>query len=143
MVQYYLQNSFGKNGAIYANAALLQNTTTTPYSMQVVFAGTSGLQYAPFKVASLYGKESTALTVTVQYWAPTGSWAGTIVPYLKLNGRTIITGTAITSITSTPAILTFNVTAQMMSADGELSIEIVPNSNNIATNWGNLSVALA
>jgi hypothetical protein len=138
--KYYLQNSFGKNGLVYTNASVMQDVTTTPYSMQLVFSGTSGLQYAPLKIASLYGKQNTELTVSISYWAPSGSWVGSMVPYLKLNGRTIITGSTISSITSSPSTLTFNITQDMMTSDGELSIELVPNCNSIATNWGNLSV---
>jgi hypothetical protein len=139
--RYYLQNSFGKTGQIFTNASLVQDMTTTPYSMQLVFSGTSGLQVVPLKIASLYVKIAVAISVSVQYWAPTGSWSGTIVPLLRLNGRTIATGTTLASITSTPSTLTFNVTSEMITSDGELSIELVPNCNNIATNWASLVVA--
>ena len=136
---YRLQNSFGKNGLVWPNASALQDTTTTPYSLQLVFNGTSGLQYAPFVVGSTYGKSSTAYTVSINYWAPIGSWSGTMIPYLKLNGVTIITGSTISSITATPVTLTFNVTAGMMTDDGQLTIEVVPNCNSVATNWGSLN----
>ncbi len=140
MPQFMLQNSFGKTGLIFANASTLLDKTTTPYSLQVVFAGTSGLQNAPLKVASLYGRASTALTIIMQYIAPVGTWSGTIVPLIKLNGTTIITGSTISTIDSATRTVTFSVTDGMMTTDGEVSVEIVPNSNNVGTNWTLLNV---
>lgn len=135
--QYLMQNSFGITGVIYANATILQDTTTSPYSLNMLFTGTSGLQKMPLSILKLWVKQATALTVSVQYKAPTGSWSGTIVPYLLLNGKTIATGTTISSVSSSPATLTFTATAEQITSDGVLEIAVVPNSNAVTVNWSN------
>ena len=139
MPQYYLTDSFGQTGLVYANASVMQNKATTPYSLQIIYAGTSGLQFAPFKVGSAWVRSNTKYTVSINYSAPTGSWTGTIVPTLRLDGKVLLTGTTITSITATPATITFSPTALEITNDGELSVEVTCNSNNVAVNWGSFS----
>jgi len=141
--QYYLQNSFGVTGTVYANTTVLEDSTTTPHSLQIIFYGTSGLQFSPIRVASLWAKQSIALTITLQVWAPSGTFTGTVVPSLTLNGATLITLPTITTITSSIQTLTFSVTQAMMTADGMLEILVVPNGNNTPINFGNLTVVKA
>lgn len=142
--QYLLQESFGLSGAYYANASVAIDKTTNPYSVKSQYTGSSGLQVLPFKIASAWAKSGQAQTLTVQYWDSTNTWSGSITPVLRLNGKTIATGSAITSITSTPKTLTFTATAGLVTSDGDLSIAIVPgSSNNTGVNWGNLTVTKA
>jgi hypothetical protein len=142
--QYLLQESFGFSGAYYANASVVQDKTTTPYSLKLQYTGSSNLQTLPFKITSSWAKSGQAQTVTVDYWDTTNTWTGVLTPVLRLNGKAIMSGTNITSITSTPATLSFAATADLITSDGDLSIEVIPtSSNNVVTNWGNLTVTKA
>ena len=143
--QYVLQNSFGgQYGAIYANGQVTRDTvitsTTGQPTLKFQYTNTIANNNAYTKIASWYANSSTAHTINYELRA-NGSWSGTLIPVIKLNGVIIKTGTSITSISNGLwDAKTLSVTTGEVTSDGELSLEFNVNANNIAINIGDIEV---
>lgn len=139
--QWILQNSFGGlYGSYYANGQVTRDTTTTPYSVKVQFNSSGVTSMAEYKMGSCYAKEGVAKTVSYKIKA-TGAWSGTIIPMLAINGATIVTGSAITSVsTGSFDTHTISATALEIDRDGEMALVFQYSGNTNAINLKEFSV---
>ncbi len=137
--QYVLQNSFGKTGKIYGRGTIMKDSTiTTPSgydTVAVTFTTTVSALDIDWIVDSRYVSAGQAQDFNF-YVRANGSWTGSIIPKLKLNGVTVTTLSAITSI-SNGSWDTHNITASAgsISEDGLLTLEFEFESNNTQLNF--------
>lgn len=132
--QFYVQDSFfGQTGQYFGKLEVVKNTGTVPPSVQLRFNTTVNSNYSDQKIASTYAKGGVAKTLGFKLTAVTAGWAGTLVPKIKLNGATIQTETTISSVSyGSDDTYSYVVPGGSITADGELSIEVTPNANNVA-----------
>jgi len=134
LIQYVFIGSFGKNGTIYGNASVLQDSSvyrTSAPSLAIGWVSTSTKSNLDVKVISAYVNASTERTYAFYMKASNNSWSGSITVKWKLNGVTIKTeSTAITSLTTSWASFSYTCAAGLITTDGELSLEFLPNMNN-------------
>jgi hypothetical protein len=104
----------------------------SPPCYQFTANTTQTYQYTSVKFFSTYAVSGTQYTVGMWLKGNAG-WSGTIVPLLKLNGSTVLTGTTISSLTTGWVQYTYTVPASSITANGELSLELIPNTNT--TTW--------
>jgi hypothetical protein len=120
--QYWANQSIQKSSATYR---------TTPPCWQFTFKSTMAIQVSPIKLMSFKATSGTGYTVSVYIKANAG-WAGTIVPILRLNGKTITTGATISSLTTSWVQYSYTANSGDVTSNGELSFEIIPNSTTHA-----------
>jgi hypothetical protein len=80
------------------------------------------------------GKEFT-------YWVKADStWAGSVIPLVRLNGVLVQTETTITSLTTSWVEKTVTVDAVDITEDGRLELAFIPNANTIAARFDDVNV---
>lgn len=133
--QYHIQNSFGGiYGTYYSNCQTVRDTTTSPYSVRIQFNSNTVASITEMKVGSCYAKSGVPKTIDYTLKAA-GAWSGTIIPYLKLNEKIIVTGTPITSVSNGSwDSHSINALAGDITSDGELALVFNYNGNTIAVN---------
>lgn len=132
--EFFIQDSFfGITGQYFGKLEVVKNTSTVPPSVQLKFNTTVSDTYADQKVATTYAKAGVAKTLSYKLTAVSPGWAGSLVPKIKLNGVTIATQTTITSVSyGSDDSYTYNIAGGLITADGELSIEMTASANTVA-----------
>lgn len=139
--QYLIQNSFnGLSGAYFANSQAVLDATTTPYSLKVNLNSIATSAITEVRMGACFAKQGVAKQIGYKIKA-NGVWSGTITPLLKLNGKTIVTGSNITSVTNgSYDTHTLSATALEIDSDGELALDFVYAGNTVAINLKEFSV---
>jgi hypothetical protein len=143
--QFILMGFFGlPDGAYYANGSILKDASTLSplgnYTLRFVYNSVVSLSKADYIAGVMAVNSSVAQNVSYQLRA-NGVWTGTLIPMLKLNGKVIKTGTAITSISNGSwDSKSISVTPVEVTEDGELTLEFNINSNTVAINVGDITV---
>jgi len=138
--QYNLQNAFGQTGRIYGKGSItFDKTVLSPggnYTTRI--APTANLtelnNFGTFVVDSAYVNQSQAVTLPF-FLRASGVWSGTITPILKLNGRPIVTGTPITTMSNGSwDTLSISATSGQVTEDGVLELHLYVVSNTVSFN---------
>lgn len=130
--QFVLQNAFGLWGTVYGTGSLMKESSvyrTAAPSKSVSWTGTTTGSPLDIKLWSCLCASGAGKTFTFYLKASSASWAGTLVPKWKLDGATIKTETTITSLTTSWVQYSYTVAGGLITADGELSLELMPNMN--------------
>ncbi|MFA6065237.1 MAG: right-handed parallel beta-helix repeat-containing protein [archaeon] len=141
---YTFQNSFGQTGTIWGAGSVTKDYNTfrtTAPSCGISWVSTTTANNLDVKIVSCFAKASTAKTFAMYLKASNASWAGTLTPKWKLDGVTIKTESNITALTTDWVLYTWTCAANLITADGELSMEFLPNMNNYAINVDDFTVS--
>lgn len=132
-----IKNSFGTtwpDGFYWPYFRFYKDATTHSIapSMSLVFTTSlPGNAVSEQTVSSKYTAASTSHTVSF-YAKANATWAGTISPIWKLNGRNVKTETSITSLTTGWVLYTYTIASGLVTTDGIVEFAFIPNNNTIA-----------
>jgi len=136
LTQYVLDNSFGMNGMFKGAGSKLTNNTvyrTQPPSLAIGWSTVTTSNITPMKVMSSMINSGVSARYGMYMKTTSPSWSGTIVPQWRLNGGVIKTeSTTITAISSNWLPYSWSCLSSIITANGELALEFVP---NMGTNY--------
>jgi hypothetical protein len=141
---YVFQNSFGQTGTIWGVGSVTKDIATyrtTAPSCGISWVSTTTMNNLDVKIVSCFAKASTQKIFSLWIKAANASWAGTLTPKWKLDGVTIKTESNITSLTASWVQYTWTCAGNLITADGELSLEFLPNMNSYAINVDDFTVS--
>lgn len=132
---FVITNSFGITGTYYGWGSTITDSTVyrtigPSWKMTTV---SSISRLGDFKIFSTFVNSGDAKKISV-YIKKDPTWTGSILPKIKLNGTIIKEETIITTLTTDWVLYEINITADLITSDGELSLEYQPynfNNNNI------------
>ncbi len=132
---HLFQNSFGgKYGIGYSNGEVVSDTSvrrsSSGVSLKVQLTSDFYKKFTDVKLGVMYATSGVGQTLSVYIQANSG-WVGSITPTLRLNGKTIKTFSAITSLPTAWAQYSYTCDNADVTSDGELSLVYrVATSNN-------------
>lgn len=140
--KYIVSDCNVPNGQYFGTNALIESNVvyrTEAPALQLTFVGTVGIVQRHTKVWSTYVTSGQDYSVSC-YIKAGATWAGSLQPVLKLNGKTIVTGATISTVTEDWVQYTYTTTGGLVTTNGELSLEFIVNANTIALYFDDFAI---
>jgi hypothetical protein len=133
--QFIIDNCPGVASGLYFGQMSVTKSTVTfrtqAPSIQVQAKTTLSSILVPIKLWATWGAASTAYTLS--FWVNSNNgWTGSLDIIIRVGGKDVIINPTINSLANVWTQYTFNITSGMMTADGEISVNIINNPNAVA-----------
>lgn len=136
LAQYILNNAFGEYGTVYGFGSKTYNYSvyrTTAPSIAIQTNAALTLNQKASKVLSTMINSGASATFGFYMKSANASWSGSLLPKWRLNGNVIKTeSTAVTSVSTGWMPYSWSCASSYITANGELSLEFIPNMNTYA-----------